>query len=296
MCGILLTLLICGVMWGLAFARNSAKAYFHQACPRVAPSLPSFIGSFSVSDPSYAALARHAYVAAKQSCYSTDTSGWLPDGWELVTLLRDKNQQASGYVLRSPQEAVVAFRGTFSLPEAVATFKTRMTEVDEIDGVAGKVHEGFATRFVEFLPDLRDALKRVSDVDAVYFTGHSIGGVFAALGALYAGAILADAAPHVFGVSFGSPRIGDETFAEDAARKLGGRFVRVDNLYDIVVQGPVPLHTWKRDAMGFFHLPVAQLVLRVDAGNWLKNHSMRHVYMYPAVTYFMAPPQKKNKH
>jgi hypothetical protein len=290
-------LLIAGVRWGLLHVRTVADTYFSEACPRVAPSLPPSLGRFSVADPCYDALAAHAYTAAKQSCYATRGSAWLPAGWVTVASIRDASQEATGYVLRGPREAVVAFRGTFSLSEALSTLNARQGAASTLCGtlrdIPGAVHAGFAARFCEFAAGMSDALAECADagVDAVYFTGHSLGGVFALLGALFAVTVLVPEGrcpAAVYGVSFGTPRVGNAEFAAFAAQTLGNRFVRVDNLYDVVVQGPVPTENWRRDAEGgFVHVAVPHLLLHEDRGNWTKNHSMRDVYLNPRNKFLM---------
>jgi len=108
--------------------------------------------------------------------------------------------QAFGTTLPSGHK-LVAFRGTQpdQLKDLITDAKAFMVPWS----VAGRVHQGFAEAFLAIEPALKAFL--VGD-DAPIFTGHSLGAALATLAAsVFPGATL---------VTIGSPRVGDQAFAD----------------------------------------------------------------------------------
>jgi len=108
--------------------------------------------------------------------------------------------QAFGTTLPGGRK-LVAFRGT--QPDQVKDLITDAKALMVPWAVAGRVHQGFAEAFSAILPALKTFL--ASDA-APIFTGHSLGAALATLAAsVFPGATL---------VTIGSPRVGDQVFAD----------------------------------------------------------------------------------
>lgn len=124
------------------------------------------------------------------------------------------------YVAHNEEFAIVAFRGTearaldegspgadFSNVVTDVVTDARIKLVDS--GQGGKVHEGFKTGLDQVWDKLCPHLSSLAaDGKKLWFTGHSLGAALATLAA--------DRFGNVSGLyTYGSPRVGDESFAED---------------------------------------------------------------------------------
>lgn len=133
------------------------------------------------------------------------------------------------YVVYTDDFVVVAFRGTQVLKPSVdqETNESLMTALREVlkdvvvdskvklvdSGQGGNVHQGFMDALNEvwedqLLPCLNKLLSEEGKNRVLWMTGHSLGAALATLAA--------DRFGHVQGVyTFGSPRVGDQSFADD---------------------------------------------------------------------------------
>lgn len=150
---------------------------------------------------------------------------------------------------------VVAFRGTSSwrdwLTDAKAVYVPWVTPT----GMKGFVHGGFYRAF----SSVRERLtERVRQMSAVTFTGHSLGGALATLAAAwYCGA------QRKIGrlVTFGSPKVGTEEFAEEFAG-IPTALYRYGN--DIVTHVPSFLFPRLSDTIGNGELDLPLETAHVD--------------------------------
>ncbi len=150
------------------------------------------------------------------------------------------------FVVHGPELVLVAFRGT-EVKDFWAGLRDWITNLRASlvpDGFGGVVHQGFQQGLQEVWGELSALLGRVvaqgPTTPGVWLTGHSLG---AALATLAADRALQQGAFPVRGLyTFGSPRVGDATFARrvdtGALRSRAFRFV---NHADIVPRVPPPL-------------------------------------------------------
>lgn len=156
----------------------------------------------------------HADLAAMcQETYSGADIIAGPDGRDGARVFR----QTDG-------SAVLVFRGTLvdgavGVRDWINDFRIGHTEMQ---GVPGKVHEGFASSVNDLWPAVQAALNGVSRLT---ITGHSKGGALAIL----AGARLAGLQPPV--VTFGAPKVGDLAFVSQYPLRS---VVRYEHSTDIV--------------------------------------------------------------
>lgn len=151
-----------------------------------------------------------------------------PPGFKIVGRLGVP--QLYGYVLNRPGQTIVVFTGTAVVNQWVADFK--FGQVPWLNSLA-KVHRGFFQIYMSFREELRRVI--LSNVeDQLIFTGISLGGALATLGAFD----FSDYRPIL--ISIASPRVGDPVFAEEFRRRVI-RATRVFNSEDIVPTVPPPI-------------------------------------------------------
>ncbi|HBE71236.1 MAG TPA: hypothetical protein DDW52_24075 [Planctomycetaceae bacterium] len=160
-------------------------------------------------------------------------------GWQLGWL--GERTKFSGIVLTHTRQIVIAFRGTriesHQLLEGAELFLLNPDDF-RIDGqflkasgpLGGKVHQGFLSAYEALQPAVQQSLAKVAEDHQFWLTGHSLGGALATLAAVD---LHGRHSNKLF--SFGSPRVGDETFAAHLADREHFRFV---NAADWVSQVP----------------------------------------------------------
>jgi hypothetical protein len=118
---------------------------------------------------------------------------------------------------------VLVFRGTDELIDWLTNLGVRLTRW----AGAGLVHEGFRDAFESVWPETERLL--AEDDSPVFYTGHSLGAALATLAA-------AKRPPRAL-YTFGSPLVGDKTFAMSLS---GVKAYRIVNNRDIVTTVPPP--------------------------------------------------------
>ncbi|MBI3885953.1 MAG: lipase family protein [Opitutae bacterium] len=162
---------------------------------------------------------------------------WLKlHGFTLLEFLDVQGTQ--GFLAKAEGVAVLAFRGTEQKLEDFVTDAEFKLIPGAALNVPGHVHHGFARALTSVAGRL-DAL--VTDLKArrvlLHVTGHSLGGALATLAALRV-ARLKEACPIQTVHTFGSPRVGDETFVQAFDALFKGRSYRFVNDEDLVTRVP----------------------------------------------------------
>lgn len=131
------------------------------------------------------------------------------------------------------QRTLVIFRGT--QPDDISDITTDVDFLQCDWGDSGSVHQGFATAYGSIRGWLDEQLHQIVTTQLL-ITGHSLGAALATLAAsIYPAAQL---------FTFGSPKVGDEAFANTFAARTAGRFV---NCADLVTRIPP-------EPMGYQHV------------------------------------------
>lgn len=186
----------------------------------------------------FAYLAQSAFCPGIEHSWECGPCNEVP-GVEDVRRSDDADLSAHNYVGRWRGQCVVAFRGTDATRAWIQDLKSLVLSDWAGCSSRGKPCQ-VGAGFKEDYRSLSSKIKsRLSDINCtkespLVVTGHSLGGALATL-ALYD---LADSGYNVTkGYTFGSPRVGDDVFAEAFAEALGSVPVfRVTNADD-----PVPL-------------------------------------------------------
>ena len=200
-------------------------------------------------------------------------------------------RDTEGYIAANDDIIIVAFRGTE--PTHLRDLLVD-AQFHKVQGPLGEVHRGFLGGFNLVKDDLLSAIQRLRDKShpqSLWCTGHSLGG---ALVVVAAAQLLVDGHTVNGLYTFGQPRVGDETFANECAHRLAGQYVRFVNNNDSVTR-VAPR------ALGYAHAGEVRYIdtdgqIQADIGFWdrflervkgrmedflrpgtdgLKDHSMR---------------------
>lgn len=120
----------------------------------------------------------------------------------------DRIDDVSFGIKRLPDCTVIAFEGTYCLPDWMSNFDTVMIHPPGIGGVSRGFYDG--------LPETLAALSPMLDRPPIYCIGHSRGSAHAQIFA----AMLINAGYKVEVVTFGAPRTGDAALAAILSKSL----------------------------------------------------------------------------
>jgi len=192
-----------------------------------------------------------------------ETSVTAPPGAKAVLRVDRPGRPCMAFGATVDRRMAVALRGLTDLRD---DFDFRQVEV--APGVW--VHEGYHRDYEDLSPEILEVVRRESP-ETLVFVGHSLGGALSVLLARGAKALLPGSG--VVAVTYGTPRVGNERFAES----LGGvSHVRLENEADVVPSLPPSVSpNWSRPSSPFMYCP-SGLAQRFQL-NWsalTKNHSL----------------------
>ena len=221
-----------------------------------------------------AEAARLAYETSEAEVEKVVGKQWVFDpAVKFFNFQASDRSSVQAFLAFGPQVAILSFRSTD--PNKIEDWLTDAKFKPKAwDPGLGCVHEGFA----ETLGGLESQAGKASSYAAIrdeiaklhgtgrllYITGHGLG---AALATLSAARLVANKVYPVQGVyTFGSPRVGDQAFADAYGRALGNRTFRVVNNEDLVTRVPPRLSGYKH--VGELIYFDANGNLQRDAGFW----------------------------
>lgn len=185
----------------------------------------------------------------------------LKSTWGMIrsVYIDNKEVDTQGFVACDDRMIILAFQGTQTLEDWQTDANVR-----KVTGPFGRVHRGFKQALDAVWDDITSALLEMeSSRKVLWICGHSLGAALATLAAAY----LSDTDNEINGVyTFGSPRVGDQDFADAYDTRLKRRTNRFINNEDIVTRVPPR-------AMGYEHVGVARFFdyegkLHDGAGFW----------------------------
>lgn len=151
----------------------------------------------------------------------------VTDAWKMEAHPFSRNQ-TQGFVALGSRVAIVSLRGTKGLGDWGVNLQSLPTDFPPLQG---KVHAGFKTAWDDVADIVDDHLAQVGP-RTLWFTGHSLGGALAVLGASSRAARPAGV------VTFGQPRLLNLNAARFIAQKFGQAYSRIVNDDDIVARIP----------------------------------------------------------
>jgi triacylglycerol lipase len=147
------------------------------------------------------------------------------------------NTQA--FIAFDDDKIIISVRGTDGLADAMTDIN-----VDLVDGIGGRVHDGFNTSASRLWKFVMQAVKMRGN-RSLWLTGHSLG---AGIATILTARLVQQKDEPVNGLyTFGQPRTGDKKFARNFNESFGARTFRFVNNNDIVTRTPFR-------SMGYAHI------------------------------------------
>jgi len=184
----------------------------------------------------------------------------------------------------------LVFRGTMSNADKIEDAKFGQTPYALVTGF-GNVDEGYYSIYTNLsLPTaaqstLLSAIDSLTNITTFYFTGHSLGAGLSSLAVPDVSSNSSLKGKPMVHYNFGSPRVGDITFAVAMNVSSGVPTYRVVNTEDLVPIAPTPVSA--TGPMVYQHLGTP-VDFTANYGSAIDNHSMRNTYTY-ALTYPANP-------
>ncbi|WP_415752764.1 lipase family protein [Paenibacillus forsythiae] len=196
-----------------------------------------------------------AAICGQTYAQFTDADGSfvVPLGYSVSHTIQAKSMsqvwERFGFILESPQEIIVAFRGTSSASDWISDIIASQKRFKYIEEDC-LTHRGFTDIYSSARRGIINALERSSQGKTLYITGHSLGAALATLCAMDIAANTDYRSPNLF--TFGSPRVGDPAFAKAFTRYVRSSF-RIANPFDVVTHAPPSIYKLpKRDKRYYY--------------------------------------------
>lgn len=201
-----------------------------------------------------------------------DGSFVLPPGYSLFDTIEAKSfigvWERFGFILQSPEEIVIAFRGTSSTTNWIADAIASQKSCGYIKE-SSLTHRGFTGIYASARKQVLSALRRLPQEQPLFVAGHSLGGALATLCAVDMAANTART-PVLF--TFGSPRVGDPDFAKAFAKYVPNSY-RIANLFDVVTHAPPYIYKLpKREKTYYYRHVLVSFPLNFQNGSVPANH------------------------
>ncbi|MFM7426826.1 MAG: lipase family protein [Elainella sp.] len=142
-----------------------------------------------------------------------------------------------GFALTSDTHHIIALRGTQTEFEWLGNISSRQVNFRNREPQYGRVHRGFQTSQEQIITQVRRTIPQLDPALPLIITGHSLGGAVAMLTAADLALDNSFPARQIRVYTYGSPRVGDSTFAGTYSRLIGQTY-RVVNLADTVPMTP----------------------------------------------------------
>ena len=210
---------------------------------------------------------------------NTDGSFVLPLNYSLYDTIEANSlisvSERFGFILESPDEIIIAFRGTSSttnwISDAIASQKNFKYIKD-----SSLTHRGFTNIYASARGQIMSALNQLPTHKTLFITGHSLGGALATLCAVDVAANTDHQSPYVF--TYGSPRVGDPDFAKVFAKYVRSS-CRIANLFDVVTHAPPHIYKMPKREKKFYYSHVhTQWPLTFQNGSVSGNHVIGSYY------------------
>ncbi|MEK4511335.1 lipase family protein [Paenibacillus sp. FSL K6-2524] len=177
--------------------------------------------------------------------------------------------ESFGFILESPQEIIIAFRGTSSTPNWISNLIASQKRIKYIKEDC-LTHRGFTDIYSSARSEIISALSKLSPSKTLYITGHSLGGALATLCAIDIAANTHYTSPNLF--TYGSPRVGDPAFAKVFSKYVPNSY-RIANPFDIVTHAPPSIYKLPNRDKKYYYSHVQTLSsLSFQNGSVSGNH------------------------
>ena len=205
--------------------------------------------------------AKHSDKTYKDAVYAVlEEWGWSPEDAHRTIFINSReipNEDGlsvpgtQGLVVFYENVAFIAFRGSEKkLNDWLSNVNTRKVKSPYVPGY---VHSGFLKAFEAIVPDkskeanfeqkpislFEEVIEQLRSTEAIWLTGHSLGGAIASIGASY---LHHRGFPEsrIYIYTFGAPRVGDAEYREYINKMFTYRYWRFLHNHDIVPDVPFP--------------------------------------------------------
>jgi triacylglycerol lipase len=234
-------------------------------------SLPSLLDALNNPAIEFSTSRTYWLAQAADHAYETnrDTARtWLlQQGQPNVQFFNQPATDTQAFLSWGNGVAILAFRGTEkNLIDWTNDAKLKLVDATP-HGLSGKIHEGFSLDLESIWPDLLAALNLLKGQRVLlHVTGHSLGAALATLAALRIARQRTLAVQSVH--TFGSTRVGDETFVREFDTTFKGRSFRIVNNEDLVTRIP-PREAGYKHVNEIIYIDEAGRLQR-DIGYWFR--------------------------
>ncbi|WP_342546800.1 lipase family protein [Paenibacillus sp. FSL P2-0089] len=180
-----------------------------------------------------------------------------------------------GFILESPQEIIIAWRGSISTNDWLSNMNAAQKKFKYIQEPC-MTHRGFTDIYASARDAILSVLGTLSPEKTLYVTGHSLGGALATLCALDVAANSAFTTPRLY--TYGSPRVGDPDFANAFSRYVRSSY-RYANLFDVTTYVPPTVYKLPKQKTKYYYTHVQTLKsLSFQNGSPELNHVIRSYF------------------
>jgi predicted lipase len=220
--------------------------------------------------PSYSSqLDRYSQIAAFDSLQaSPNPLGDVGEFFDRLFAARQRRRVFMGFALTSPQNNIIAFRGTMNATEWLGNLRARQSDFVRNGVSRGRVHRGFLELYERLNEQILKAARQFDSNVPCYITGHSLGGALGALAAADIALNVPQLKNQLQLYTYASPRVGDPTFAQFHSNLVPNSY-RVVNLADTV---PLVPPSRSRN-LRYIHIGQEWRYL-VQTGDMEPNHSI----------------------
>lgn len=174
-----------------------------------------------------------------------------------------------GFVAESKKNVFLIFRGTRTTKEWLNNISISFTEYPDLP--FGKVHDGFLSVYKTIRDDILKAIEKTSPKKKLLVAGHSLGAALATMAVPDISFNLHRKIKAVY--TYGSPRVGDDTFAASYNAHFARITYRIVNTSDIITSLPLPIPVAGMLGGYFSHVDTP-VDFTVQEEDWEKNHDM----------------------
>lgn len=204
---------------------------------------------------------------------SVDGSFVVPFNFQLHYTIEAKSinneWERFGYILESPEQIIIAFRGTSTTIDWVSDMIASQKRFNYIPEDT-LTHRGFTDIYASARLGIIAALSRMSTDKSLFITGHSLGAALATLCAIDMAVNTPYTSPHLY--TYGSPRVGDPSFTNVFKQYVQNTY-RYANIFDIVTHAPPSIYKLPRREKKYYYQHVQSLSSMTFAnGSISANH------------------------
>lgn len=208
-----------------------------------------------------AVMSYQAYMVYDSSVFM------LPPHFQLQHVITSRSGETFGFIAKSKDSVVVAFRGTKTMDNVCSYLDVLLTPYLYVKN-SGKTHRGITRIYESFRDSLLQKIKKIySKGMKLMVTGHSLGGGIAALFTLDAAVNTPFKNPILY--SFASLPIADEAFTKQFYEEVINS-IRIVNVHDAISNCMTPLFFKNKPLL---NLPIGQeFQLNFKNNRFIQNH------------------------